>query len=135
MTLRWACFARCVLVANVSGTYFGRSTLPPLSPRPLRPFRTSRVQQADRFVLFQSLLIDYSKIEPVRTKENNTTARVLQEARVLERRALFQRFTQDYKRFRQRAKKLPFARRRCCLSLFERQKSNRLRSVALCVST
>ena len=116
LTLRWTCFARCVLVANVSGTYLWRSTLPPLSSRPLRP---SRVQQADMFVLFQSLLIDSSKIEPVRTKENNTTERVSQEARVLERRALFQMLTQDYKRFRQLAKELPSARRRhfCILLL------------------
>jgi hypothetical protein len=64
-------------------------------------------------------LIDYSKIEPVRTKENNTTERASQEAWVLERRSLFQIFTQGCKRFRQPAKKLPSARRRhfCILLL------------------
>ena len=107
---RWAGFTRGILLAKVTGRDLCRSTHPPLGPRPLR---TSGVEQADRFLFFQSLLVDDSKIKSARTKE-----RVSQEARVLENSSLFQRFTQSYKRSRQQAKMLPSAgRRHFCILL------------------
>jgi hypothetical protein len=112
----WTGFTRGILLAKVTGRDICRSTHPPLAPRPLR---TSRVEQAGRFLFFQSLLVDDSKIKSVRTKGKATKERVSQEARVLENGSLFQRFSQGYKRSRQQAKILPSARRKnfCILLL------------------
>jgi hypothetical protein len=58
------------------------------------------------------LLINHSKTKTVRTKENNTTERASQEARVLANSLQFQGVNQNCNRIRQQAKALPSARRR-----------------------